>query len=92
MSDQIFTERGVLRADLENVQVPPERRPVFNALLSAVQAEKIAESEFKIAEDAVAVAVKVHAAAVAAYPQATFMDEYRTMVAQSNEERRRRNR
>ncbi len=82
MSENIYNERGILRADLEKVQVPPERRPVFEALLSAVKAEKIAESEFKIAESAVAEAVKVHAAAVATYKPSTFMDEWRTMVGQ----------
>jgi hypothetical protein len=31
LSDNIFNERGLLRTDLENVTVPPERRGVFDA-------------------------------------------------------------
>ena len=38
-SDQIFNERGLLRDDLENVVVPPERQVVLDSLVSATKFE-----------------------------------------------------
>jgi hypothetical protein len=86
LSDSIFNERGVLRTDLENVRVPPERRGVFDALVSAVMASEEAERILKIKDDAVAAAVKAHDRAVAACPQSTFMDEWRSATRQYRED------
>jgi hypothetical protein len=80
LSDNIFNERGLLRTDLENVTVPPERRGVFDALVAAVNAAEAAEADVKIKDAAVAEAVKVQAHAVANNPRSTFMDEWQAMV------------
>ncbi len=45
LSENIFDARGMLRSDLENVTVPPERRSVFDALVSAVKAAEVAEAD-----------------------------------------------
>lgn len=73
----IFDARGMLRDDLENVTVPPERRPVLDALIAAVRAADAAEAEVKALDAAVADAVKVHDEARAAMPKHTFLDEWR---------------
>ena len=52
LSENIFDERGGLRADLENVTVPPERRPVFEALVNAVRAAELAEADVIAKADA----------------------------------------
>jgi len=83
----IFNERGVLRSDLENVVVPAERRPVLNALIAATMAADEAERQLKIKDEAVAAAVKAHDRAVAACPQSSFLDEWRTATKQYREER-----
>jgi hypothetical protein len=62
---------------LENVTVPPERRDVFDALVSAVKAAEVAEAEVTAKADAEAAAVKAQTNAAAAMPVRTFMDEWR---------------
>jgi hypothetical protein len=91
IDSNIYNERGLLRSDLENVQVPPARRPVFDALCAAVKLEKEAEAALALADAAVAEAVKHHDQIVATVPKSTFRDEWRTMAAQSEQDRRRRN-
>jgi hypothetical protein len=77
ISENIFDERGHLRADLESVQVPPERRDVFDALVSAVKAAELAEAEVAAKADAEAASIKNQTIAAAAMPVRTFMDEWR---------------
>jgi hypothetical protein len=71
----------MLRADIETVRpnVPPERLPVFDALVSAVNAANVAESNVAAAADSEAAAVKDQTAAAAAMPKWTAMDEWRAM-------------
>lgn len=73
---QIFDASGMLRTDLENVVVPDERRPAFDALVASVNAGEIAEAKLKEMENAIADAVKVRARAVASMPRHTFHDEW----------------
>lgn len=79
LSDNIFSERGGLRPDLENVQVPPERRDVFDALVSAVKAAEVAEADVAAKDAAVAAAVKAQTLAAAALPPWTAHDEWKAM-------------
>jgi len=81
MSDNIFNERGVLRTDLHNVRVPPERQPVLDALASAVMAADEAGRQVKIKSAAVDEVVEAHARIRATVPTSTFMDEWRASVA-----------
>ena len=87
LSDSIFNERGVLRSDLENVRVPPERKGVFDALVSAVMSAEEAERQLKLKDAAVAAAVAEHDRAVAACPQSTFLDEWKNATKQYRAER-----
>ena len=80
MSENIFDARGLLRADLENVQVAPDRRPLFKALVVAVRASEEAERTLKIRDDAAAEAIKLYDCAVAAQPRRTFLDEWKAMT------------
>ena len=80
LSDNIFNSKGLLRSDLENVRVPPERRGVFDALVSAVMAAEEAERILKIKDAAVAAAVQALEVARANCPRSTFMDEWRASV------------
>lgn len=77
LSDNIFNERGMLRTDLENLTVPPERRDAFDALVAAVRGAEAAEEDVKRKDAAVAEAVRTYDRAVATYPRSTFMDEWR---------------
>jgi hypothetical protein len=79
LSENIFDERGGLRTDLENVTVPPERRPVFEALVNAVRAAELAEADVIAKADAEAAAVKAQTNAAAAMPKWTALDEWRAM-------------
>jgi hypothetical protein len=79
ISENIFDGTGGIRADLENVTVPPERRDVFDALVSAVKAAELAEADVAAKAEAEAVAVKNQTIAAAAMPVRTFMDEWRVM-------------
>jgi len=88
MSNSIFNERGILRTDLHNVNVPPAQRASLDALIGAVDAEKEAERQFKIKSAAVDDAVEAHAKARAAYVPSTFMDEWRASVASYQGRRR----
>jgi hypothetical protein len=81
MTDSIFNERGILRTDLHNVRVPPERQGVLDALVSAVKASEEAERQLKLKSAAVDEAVEAHARVRAAVPTSTFMDEWRASVA-----------
>lgn len=76
-SDNIFGPNGMLRTDLENVRVPPERQAVFDALVSAVRGAEAAEEDVKRKEAAVAEAVKVRDHVAATQPRSTFLDEWR---------------
>lgn len=76
-SDNIFDARGMLRSDLENVDVAPERRPQFEALVIAVREAEAAEADIITKERAVAVREDERAAAAAALPEYTFLDEWR---------------
>ncbi len=60
MNDNIFNERGILRSDLHNIRVPPERQGVLDALVSAVMASEEAERQLKLKSAAVDEAVKAH--------------------------------
>jgi hypothetical protein len=77
ISENIFDGTGGIRADLENVQVPAEHRPVFEALVAAVRGAEVAEADVKLKADAEAVAIKDQTIAAAALPVRTFMDEWR---------------
>jgi len=88
MSNNIFNERGILRTDLHNVTVPPERQPFLDALVSAVMAADEADRQFTLKSAAVDVAVEAHAQAQAAYTPSTFMDEWRASVASYQGRRR----
>jgi hypothetical protein len=79
-SDQIFNERGLLRDDLENVVVPPERQVVFDSLVSAICGAEAAEEDARRKDTAVTDAVRNHAKAVAAAPKTDFMTEWRAAV------------
>ncbi len=81
-SENIFDGRGMLRADIDQVQVAPERKPVLAALVTAVRAAEAAEADVKLKDAAVAAAVKAHDRAVAALPKRTFLDEHRSMLRQ----------
>ena len=83
MIENIFNEFGMLRADIEHVQVAPERKPMFDALVSAVKSAERAEATVKSKDEAVARAVKVHAHAVATMPRSSFMDEWRASAGQA---------
>lgn len=85
-TDSIFNERGVLRDDLENVIVPPERRPVLDALIAATMAADEAERQFKLKDEILADAVAEHDRAVAAAPKGTFMDEWRAATKSYRED------
>ena len=67
----------MLRTDLENVQVPPERRDALDAPVSAVRGAEAAEEDVKRKDAAVAEAVRTYDRAVTANPRSTFMDEWR---------------
>ena len=58
--------------------VPPERLPVFDALVSALKAAGVAEAGVATAAKREAAAVETQTAAAAAMPVRTFMDEWRT--------------
>jgi hypothetical protein len=81
-NESVFDARGMLRADIDQVQVAPERQPVLAALVTAVRAAEAAEADVKLKDAAVAAAVKVHDRAVAALPKSTFLDEHRNMLRQ----------
>jgi hypothetical protein len=76
-TDQIFNERGLLRSDLENVRVPPERQAVFDSLVSAIRGAEASEEDAKRADKWVADAVRNLNQTIAATPKSDFMDEWR---------------
>jgi hypothetical protein len=80
-TENIFDERGMLRADIETVRpnVPPERLDVFDALVSAVKAADAAEAKVAAAAEREAAAFKAQVAAAAAMPAWTAADEWRAM-------------
>jgi hypothetical protein len=79
ISENIFDERGSLRADIETVRpsVPPERLEVFDALVSAIKAAEVAEADVANAAERETAAIKAQTIAAAAMPVRTFMDEWR---------------
>jgi hypothetical protein len=75
----IFTSKGMVSHDIDPQTIPEDRRAAYVALVAADPAQ--AESKEKIANDAVAAAVREHDRAVAAAPRSTFMDEHKAAVA-----------
>jgi hypothetical protein len=78
--ENIFDSTGLLRSDLENVKVAPERRAVFEALIVARRAEEAAALIVENKEHAVADAVKAHERAIASQPKWTPHDEWLASV------------
>lgn len=77
----IFGSDGRVNADVDPASVPVERRTQFVALVAAQIMIEQAESNAKIADDAVAQAVKEFDRAQAALPVSTFLDEARAAAA-----------
>jgi len=77
----IFDSRGRVNADIDPMQLRPDRRAAFEALVAAQQLSEKAESDEKLANDAVAAAVKEHDRAHAALPRSTFLEEARASFA-----------
>jgi hypothetical protein len=77
----IFLSNGRINPDIDPSEIPEARRAQFIALVSAQHGCERAESEEKIANDAVAAAVRIHDHAHAAVPRSTFLDEHRAAVA-----------
>jgi hypothetical protein len=78
----IFGSRGRINPDIDPATIPEDRRRQYHALVAAQIMCEQAESNEKVANDAVAEAVKVHDRAHAALPRSTFLDEWKRMVGQ----------
>lgn len=76
----IFTSKGTINPDIDPAMIPEARRAQFIALVSAQHGCERAESDEKIANDAVAAAVRIHDRAHAAVPRSSFLDEWKRMV------------
>jgi hypothetical protein len=77
----IFGSDGRVNADLDPMTIPEGRRSQYVALVAAQIMIEQAESNTKIADDAVAQAVKEFDRAQAALPVSTFLDEARAAAA-----------
>jgi len=76
----IFLSNGRINGDIDPATIPEARRAQFIALVSAQHGCERAESEEKIANDAVAAAVLIHDRAHAAVPRSSFLGEWKRMV------------
>jgi hypothetical protein len=77
----IFKSNGQIDASIDPLEIPDDRRGAFTALVAAQAACEQTEADEKVANDAVAEAVKVHDRASAAVPRSTFLQEHRAAVA-----------
>jgi hypothetical protein len=73
----IFESNGRINASIDPMQIPESRRAQFVALVAAQIMTEQAEANTKIADDAVAQAVKEFDRANAALPRSTFLEEAR---------------
>ena len=77
----IIDSRGRVNTDIDPATIPPDRRAQFVALVNAQALSDTAESSLKIADEAVAAAVKEHDRAHAAVPVSTPLQEQRAAAA-----------
>lgn len=77
---QIFRSNGHINPDIDPQTIPPDRRAAYESLVTAHIDSTQAESNEKIANDAVAVAVREHDRAVAAAPRSSFADLHKAAV------------
>jgi hypothetical protein len=75
--ESIFDGSGRINPDLDPQTIHPDRRAQYVALSLAQKQCERADAELRIADLAVAEAVRVHDAAQSALPKSTFLDEWR---------------
>ncbi len=81
MTEQsIFDKFGQIRADLDQIQVAPERQAALDALQAAQLMCETGEKERKAAELALTAAVRKRNDIAAKLPRGNFRDEWRASV------------
>jgi hypothetical protein len=76
----IFDPKGRVN-NIDPATIPVERRSQYVALCAAQIMCEQADADLKIADDAVAAAVRTHDKAYAALPRSTFLQEARAAAA-----------